>query len=696
MSPTLILIVAGVFLVLVSALAAIALKKLRFPYTLGLVAVGLLLSLLAHKSAVFAPLSRITLKPDLILYVLLPTLVFDAAVHMDIRLFFRNLVPIMVLALPGVVLATGLTGVVVAWLTPMTLAPAMLFGALISTTDPVAVIALFKEIGAPKRLTMLVDGESLLNDATAMVAFQIVVGLLAGGAISAGVLALAGVKFLAIFAGGAAVGAALGGILVLAIRLADDDPLIEVALTTVVAYAAFVIANYFLELSGVMAAVGAGFVVSWYGSTRFTPAVKQYLDKFWSFASFVANSLIFLILGITEGEELVVTALRHPVMILFILGAVVAITVARIVAVMGLVPLVNRLPRARVINRANQAVMVWGGLRGALPIALALTLPREDPAFHRQGILLLTLGVVMFTLLIQGTTISRLIRLLGLDRPTAADQLARLQALLTARRDSLKSLQAQHARWSFPEPVMRAMTRRTEAAIARQEEELARFRAGPGGDPAVQRILLYGQVFSVFRRSLLGLQEQGLLAPAVYREVESHVTVWDDRLQDGETPGVKLPDLPPTFRFEERVKAMLDRLAPSAAWRRRWHEAALTARYQRSLAMAVCARIALDVLPRLAEVCGSDPAVLQECRDWLEGIQRATDARFQNLEQEAAAEAHKAIADTLVRSLANVQTAVIAELAENGSLSEAVAAELSRQIRGEWLAARRNPVATAG
>ena len=206
-------------------------------------------------------LQTIRLTPNFILYILLPTLIFDAAINLDARELMRNIVPIFLLAAPGVLLATAVTGLLVAKFTVLGLNAAMLFGALISTTDTAAGIALFNELNAPKRLAMLMDGESLFNDATAIVTFDIIAAIVAASLLlpnpadawSASTLLNIPGKFLLVFFGGALVGAAVGWVLMQIIRFANHDPLIEVGLTTVVAYAAFIVANHYVKVSSVKA-----------------------------------------------------------------------------------------------------------------------------------------------------------------------------------------------------------------------------------------------------------------------------------------------------------------------------------------------------------------------------------------------------------------------------------------------------------
>ena len=415
------LILALVLLLLLSGISAIVFSRLRFPYTVGLVAVGLGLGALASRVDCMSFVARLHFTPNVVLDVLLPALVFEAALNMDTRRLFRDLVPILLLAAPGLVFAAVVTGFLVHGMTPLSLGAAMLFGALISTTDPVAVIAIFKELGAPRRLAMLVDGESLLNDATAIVAFNLVLGLLSGGSgPDSASLARAAVEFAAVFLGGAVVGAAVGLALARLLSLARNDPLVDTAFTVVVAYSSFILAQFYLGLSGVMAVVGAGLAVAHYGSTRFSPEARAQLGHFWSFACFSANSYVFLLLGLTEGY-LARRLDRLPQIGLFVLVAVFAVQISRALLVFGAVPLFNRFSK-HPIGRAYRAVLFWGGLRGALPVALAMSLSPEQVGGEANFVAILdcTLGVVLFSLLVQGTSMRRLMDRLGVGPDSAS------------------------------------------------------------------------------------------------------------------------------------------------------------------------------------------------------------------------------------------------------------------------------------
>jgi len=401
-----ILVVVG--LIFVAALSAIAARKARFPYTIGLLIVGILIGYLSSRVEILEPMREIQLTPDIILFLILPTLLFEASINIDSKIMLRNLVPILVMATLGLLISMTIVGIGISAATPLTLGAALLFGALISATDPVAVIALFKELGVPRRLSTLVDGESLFNDATAIVMFNILLGIVAAGTAFSTSIAISGIgQFLLVFFGGLLVGVVLGAAMLWVLALGRGDHMVQAALTSVLAYLAFIVAEHFFHVSGVMAVVAAGVFGSWASVRVFDEAMRHYITEFWEYLAFLANSLIFLLMGLTEYHLFEDLSRYHEHIGYILLGFVLTI-VARLVVVYGLTPLTNRLaPEARV-ESADKAVIFWGGLRGAVPLALALGLPADFE--HRILIIDLTLGVVLMSLLIQGTTVSWLLK----------------------------------------------------------------------------------------------------------------------------------------------------------------------------------------------------------------------------------------------------------------------------------------------
>ena len=399
-------------LLFIAALSAISVRRWNFPYTIGLLIVGILVGYLSHRVEFMAPMQSVELTPDIILFLILPTLLFEASINIDTRLLTRNLVPILVMATAGLLLSMLIVGFGVSAATPLTLGAALLFGAMISATDPVAVIALFRELGVPKRLSTLVDGESLFNDATAIVVFHILLGMVGAGAAFSASIVIAGVwQFLLVFCGGLLVGLVVGSAMLWIISLGRRDHIVQATLTSVLAYITFIVAEHFLRVSGVMAVVAAGILVSLVATRVFDAEMRRYMREFWEYLAFVANSMIFLLMGLTE-YHLFEDLGRYADAAGYLVIGFVLTLVARLLVVFCLTPPTNRLAPQAGIGKAEKLVLFWGGLRCAVPLALALGLPADFE--HRVLIIDLTLGAVLLSLLIQGTSIGWLLNRLGI------------------------------------------------------------------------------------------------------------------------------------------------------------------------------------------------------------------------------------------------------------------------------------------
>jgi CPA1 family monovalent cation:H+ antiporter len=412
-------------LMTVATLVAIAVRRVRLPYTISLVLVGLLIS-------IRSPLS-IELTPELILAIFVPPLIFEAAFHVDFRLLRENLVPIVVLAVPGVLLSALVVGGIVALGAGLPLGATIVFGALIAATDPVAVIALFRALGVPRRLAVAMEGESLFNDGTAIVVYQIaLIATMTGVFSPIGGL----IDFLRVAVGGMAVGLALGW-LAAQLMARVDDRLIETTITTLLAYGAYLIAEQF-HVSGVLAVVIAGLLSGNIGLGGASPTTKIMLFNLWDYLAFLANSLVFLLIGLTVDLPQLWANLG-PIVV-----AVGAVLVSRGVSVYGLSFLANAFGRRRPrIPASWRHVLFWGGLRGAISLALALSLPTELP--EHDMLQAMTFGVVLFSLLVQGTTIQFLLQRLGLvRRPRHRVEREKRLGRLFAARAGLRRLEGLH------------------------------------------------------------------------------------------------------------------------------------------------------------------------------------------------------------------------------------------------------------
>jgi len=386
--------------------SSVLLKKLHFPYTIGLVVIGIIFGYLA-KEFNYTLLTDLNLTPETILYLILPTLIYDAAIKMDLRALRKNIVPILLLAVIGLLISAGIIGSILSF-TVMSIGAALLFGALISATDPVAVIALFNEIGAPRRLVTLVDGESIFNDATAIVLFTIVLSSIHSGVTTVGGLFfLSFARFMLVLLGGLAVGAIVGAVGGFIVRLQKNNVLLQITVSLIMAYISFIAADQ-LHVSGVMSTLAAGIVVSLLSNNVLKHENQHFLENFWDYFSFVANSFVFLLLGLTEANsfsnpQTVVTSL------LLLLIVIPAVTAARAAVIYLLIPLYNRFVKDHKIPAAFQTILFWGGLRGAVPVALVLAIPHDFPG--RDIIVHITFGYILFTLLVQGTTVKGLMGL---------------------------------------------------------------------------------------------------------------------------------------------------------------------------------------------------------------------------------------------------------------------------------------------
>jgi CPA1 family monovalent cation:H+ antiporter len=379
-------------LLFIAAVVGIIAKRLRLPYTVGLVLMGLALA--------FRGQLDINITPNIILAILVPPLIFEAAYHLNIRELRRNLTQILILAVPGVLFTTLLVGWIVSRGTGMELPLALVFGALISATDPISVVALFRSMGVPKKLQVLLEGESLFNDGTAIVLYTLILTNVLAGAQSYNFIS-GFFDFLIVSGGGVVIGLILGTVISQVISRVDDH-LIETALTSVLAYGAYLIAET-AGVSGVLAVVAAGLVNGNIGPRGMSPTTRIVVFNFWEYAAFIANSFVFLIIGLRIDLSLLVTNWY------LILWAILGVLAARAMTIYGL----TRLNRG--IPAPWRHALFWGGLRGAISLALALSLP-VSLGNARQQIQAMAFGVVIFTLIIQGFTMGPLAKLLKLIR----------------------------------------------------------------------------------------------------------------------------------------------------------------------------------------------------------------------------------------------------------------------------------------
>jgi CPA1 family monovalent cation:H+ antiporter len=389
-----------VALVTAAALVALVARRIAVPYTVALVFFGI-------AAAVFAPNIDVAVTPELVLAVMLPGLIFEASYQLDANELRRSFGGVTLLAVPGVLLTAVIVAAVLYFATGLRFELGFVVGAMVSATDPVAVISTFKRLAVPGRLTTLVEGESLFNDGTALVVFAISLTAVQGSvSLVDGVMA-----FLATIAVSVVIGLVIG-IVGSRIIASVDDHLIELTVSLAMAYGAYLVADLLHE-SGVIATVIAGIVLGTYGKAYgMRPKTQEALDTVWEFIAFLLTALAFLLVG------LVITVPQLIDSAVPIAWAVVAVLFARALVVYLLLGGTGRLIADRFHARIPMAwlhVMFWAGLRGAVAVAMALALPSDFP--QRELLQEMVFGVVLFTLIVQGTTTDLVVRRVGARRP---------------------------------------------------------------------------------------------------------------------------------------------------------------------------------------------------------------------------------------------------------------------------------------
>ena len=542
------------FTLAVGAAMRMVAGRAHVPYSITMLLVGLAVGLIlqqlpggADPTGVLAVVSEGGgISPDLIVFIFLPLLIFESAFSLEVHAFRQNLGAVLLLAGPAMLVSTAAIGLFAVGITSFSWQwgwlEGLAFGALISATDPVAVVALLRELGAPKRLRLLIEGESLLNDGTAIVLFSVILGLVTGAfSFGAGDTLW---HFVRVTLGGLAVGLVLAvGVTTWMSRI-FNAPLIEITLTLVLAYLTMLVAETLLHVSGVIAVVTAGLWMSGRGRLQVSPEVVHFLHRFWEMLSYLANTLIFFLVGLVIATQVKHAGLRDLVLIGVAYAGVMAI---RTLLAFLFRPAMNRL--ADPVSRGETVVMAWGGLRGAVSLALALVVsrhPQVPPELGRQ-VLLLTAGVVLLTIVVNGSTMPWLLRKLRFDRPPPSDRLAdsmsraavlgrvaeRIEALSQSR--DLRTVD-----WTEVRSQLEERRSSVQQQVAETQQELASASSGERGRG------YWRQALSIEREAVWTAFARGTLGAAATEILDHEVDLQLDRLARGEEQQrvTRRPELP--------------------------------------------------------------------------------------------------------------------------------------------------------
>lgn len=546
MSTMLEIMLSIVTLALLSTGTFFVARKIRLPYTVCLVVVGLLL-IPVSKLSFFSYLTSFQLTPDLLFFIFLPALIFESAYNINIKKMIESvrsisLLSVVSLLISALLIAFGLTAILSLIGYPIPFEVALLFGALISATDPVAVLALFKEYGAPQRLTLIFEGESLLNDGTSFALFLIVLEILTKGYRGSESVFEGMFLFMSMVIGGILLGVLMGGIFSKLIERVRNNEHIEITLTLIVAHLTFLISeilNHYASIGGqeikfssIIATMTAAMVVGNYGRNKISPEVEEYMEKFWGYFAFLCNSIVFILIGLLiESLPIDFFALTIPALV-----AVVVVAVARAISVYSVVGALNLTKSEKTIPVSWQHLLAWGSLRGALAVTMVLLIPDTftisgwQYAFTVKEFLIgLTITCIYFTLFIKATTIGPFMRFLKLTDLSSLEKIEREESKLLIYAHVLKRLDDFQERRYVDEETHESIKKRYEEKYA---------------DAEMHWKMLSHSSHDLFSRVLyihaIGTQKYFLKTLFTYREINE--TVYKKILEELSTHRAKIAD----------------------------------------------------------------------------------------------------------------------------------------------------------
>ena len=642
-------------LILVALVVYIVARRIRIPYTIALVLTGIGISLAgpAYLQAVFP----IGLSTDLILLVFLPGLIFEAAYHLDLSNLMTNIWIILGLAVPGLLIGMGIIGVGLHLTLGMPLAIALLFGGLISATDPVSVLALLKELRVPKRLSVLMEGESLFNDGVAVVVFLILMDVAVGGTFN---LTEGIGRFAVVMVGGALTGFTIGMLANAIFQTVADDSAIQIALTIILAYGTFLLAQEVLHVSPVIAVVVAGVTL---GSTQpggqGSAGAQISIADFWELVAFLINSAIFLLIGL-ESPIPLLGASVGPILV-----GIVMVIAARALVVLA-VGALSRVAGNNPIPRQWDVVMFWGGLRGSVSLALALSLPLGFD--RRETVLALTLGYVIFSLVVGGLTMKPLLKRLGLTRRSETRErweslLARLR-MITATQQTVERLSRQHL---LPPTLEENFRDAVRHSLERHWTEMERLLLD---DPDLLRErtqYIINEIVRDRRAALLELEQRGFITEHTYEAEIDELVGQVQRSLEAESSEQVHAILSSLIGRWDRVRDLRQILRDSPH---------LTAQLAKTYLLQAACQTMNDLVDSRQAF---EPFIAEELRPFLADLRQTTERDMQRTINEHP-EVHLRVTRLVLRELLQGQRAALSQMLRTGLLSEQEHLRLSQRL----------------
>lgn len=529
-------------------------KKIKIPFTILLVLVGLLLVPLSQIPP-FGFIREFQLTPELLFYIILPVLIFESAYHINGEKLAQSIKSILSLSVVGLLISLAVIGVLghfafAALGFEIPLVVWLLFGALISATDPVAVLALFKELGAPRKLALIMEGESLFNDGTGLAAFLVVLAIVQSGVVEAQSFIQGMLMFISMIAGGSLFGIFMGTVFSKILQFAKDEENLQIMLTLVMAHLTFILADVIshiniagthIPLSPIIATTVASIMVGNYGRYKISPKIESYLTRFWGSFAFLANAIVFLLMGLIFAKLPFQLQILSP--LLFVLSYVI-VMIARAISVYPLIALFNVFKVEARMPLSWQHLLVWGSLRGALALIMALLVPEDlthplwqFPFSIREFILALTISNIYFSLFINATTIDWLLKKLNLHELKPIEKVEYAEARQMVYAKVLLKLSQFHERGYIPAPVYADFKKKYTNLYHEAKEHC---HALSDQSRNVFEVVLRLYAIGVERETAQNLFAYGEISDLVYKRINDRLNIITDRLEGADNAGVSM------------------------------------------------------------------------------------------------------------------------------------------------------------
>lgn len=537
----------------ISSFAVFWAKSLRIPHTVLLVAIGVGIGLLSTLPQ-FSFLESFYLTPEVLFYIFLPILIFESAYNISARKLAEDALPITLLAVVGLLISTAAIGFGLVFALgfvgiELPLMIGLLFGALISATDPVAVLALFKEFGAPRRLALVFEGESLFNDATGVALFLVMLEIVLVGFAGVSTVTAGIVNFTIMIVAGIIFGIVCGVVFAKAVQWTRDNEQASIALTFVLAYTTFLAADFIthhvyigeqkLYVSAIIATTIASIIMGNYGRPKIHPKAEEFVDKLWGQLAFIVNSVVFILVGILFVD----IPFSSGKVLIPILLAIVVVAAARALSIYPLVSGYNIFVGAkRKIPLSWQHLLSWGSLRGALAVTLVLMIPEDltIPGWTlslspREFILALTIGCIFFTLFVKATTIQAMMSWLRLNRFTDTERVAYEEACALTHREVAERLHKFHERGYITTTTYEKLLAEHKYEFKKACATLKDFTVDSPTDYTSQVLRIYA--IGIETMALKELYQYGEVSEGTYKRISGKLTAQLDAIEHGDLEG---------------------------------------------------------------------------------------------------------------------------------------------------------------